>query len=142
MDGDNGRRSLDGAVQSQQPKPQAWAGHQIAQDSYILGTPPQPGHVGKERTSRRDEPDRDLPLHGAPTWASHGKEKKKIQTQASFDLTLFLGGHVCGMGKLNMGLGVESELQLPAYATATAMPDPISAVRHRLMPQLAAMLDP
>ena len=83
-----------------------------------------------------------FPFMELPPGPAMGRKKKKIQTQASFDLTLFLGGHVCGMGKLNMGLGVESELQLPAYATATAMPDPISAVRHRLMPQLAAMLDP
>ena len=36
-------------------------------------------------------------------------------------------------------LGVESELQLPAYDTATAMPDPnhVCSIHHRLM----AMLD-
>ena len=36
------------------------------------------------------------------------------------------------------GLGVESELQLPAYATATATPDP----SHVCTPQLMAMPDP
>ena len=36
-------------------------------------------------------------------------------------------------------LGVESELQVPVYATATAMPDPLYLQRT---PQLRAMPDP
>ena len=49
----------------------------------------------------------------------------------------FLGPHLQHMEVPR--LGIESELELPAYTTATAMPDPST---YAATPQLTAVLDP
>jgi len=56
----------------------------------------------------------------------------------SFFLFVFLGSHQWHMEVPR--LGVKSELQLPFYATATAMPDP--KPRLQPTPWLTAMRDP
>ena len=59
-----------------------------------------------------------------------------IFTQKKFFLSFFLRLHQQHTEVLR--LGVELELQLPAYATTTAVWDP----RHIYDPQLPALLDP
>ena len=56
----------------------------------------------------------------------HFLERKRIHSRSIF--FLFLGLHVQHMGV--PGLGVKSELQLLAYATATATPDPSLICDH------------
>ena len=58
-------------------------------------------------------------------------------TMQVFLFVCFLGSHLWHMEVPR--LGVKSELQLPAYTTATATPD---LSRLRSAPQLTAMLDP